>query len=66
MAASKIFFNDFQRWNDGLERGIKICVEAFWQGEIFDLKVIKYSSESKKIKNTVICSALLIEKPSIK
>ena len=65
MAAPKNFFNDFQRWNDGLERGIQISVVAFWQGEIFDLKVIKYSSESKR-SETVIYSALLIDKPSIK
>ena len=48
MAAPKNFFNDFQRRNDGLERGVQISVVAFWQGEIFDLKVIKYSSESKR------------------
>ena len=47
MAAPKNVFNDFQRWNDGLERGIQISVVAFWQEEIFDLKVIKYSGESK-------------------
>ena len=48
MAAPKNFFNDFQRWNDELEREIQTSVVAFWQGEIFDLKVIKYSNELKR------------------
>ena len=46
----KDFFDDFQRWDDGLQRGIKISVLAFWQGEIFYLKVVKYLDESKSLK----------------
>ena len=61
----KYFFNGFQRWNDGLLRGIKISVVAFWQGKIFDLKVLKYLDESKS-KNTVVYLPLLIDKPLIK
>ena len=48
MAVPRYFFNDFQGLNDGLERGIQISVVAFWQGEIFYLKVIKYLSELKR------------------
>ena len=33
-AVCKDFFDGFQRWNDGLLRGIKISVVAFLQGEI--------------------------------
>ena len=39
------FFDGFQRRNDGVQRGIKISVVAFWQREIFDLKVVKYLDE---------------------
>ena len=39
------FFDSFQRRNDGVQRGIKISVVAFWQREIFDLKVVKYLDE---------------------
>ena len=44
---------------------IKISVVAFWQGEIFDLKVVKYLDESKSLK-TVVYLPLLIDKMSIK
>ena len=44
---------------------IKISVVAFWQGKIFDLKVLKYLDESKS-KNTVVYLPLLIDKPLIK
>ena len=43
-----------------------ISVVAFWQGEIFDLKVVKYLDESKILKNTVVYLPLLIDKPPIK
>ena len=36
--------------------GIKINVVAFWQGEIYDLKVVKYLDESKSLKTaSFIC-----------
>ena len=38
---------------------------AFWQGEIFDLKVVKYLNESKSLK-TVVYLPLLIDIPPIK
>ena len=50
MAVPKDFFNDFQSSNNGLETGVQISVAAFWQGEIFDLKVAKYLNASKSIK----------------
>ena len=35
---------------------IKISVVAFWQGKIFDLKVVKYLDESKSLKTqSYIC-----------
>ena len=52
----KDFFDDFQRCNDGLLRVIKVSVVAFWQREIFDLKVVKYLDESKSLKTQLyIC-----------
>ena len=62
----KYFFDNFQRWNDGLQRGIKISVVAFWQGEIFDLKVVKYLDESKSLKTqSYICLCWLTSRQSI-
>ena len=44
---------------------MKISVVAFWQREIFDLKVVKYLDELKSLK-TLVYLPLLINKPSIK
>ena len=33
-----------------IKRNIKIRVVAFWQGEKFDLRVIKYLDKSKSLK----------------
>ena len=57
-----VFRDEMMDYNDG---GIKISVAAFWQGEIFDLKVIKYLDESKSLK-TVVYLSLLVNKPAIK
>ena len=44
---------------------MKISVVAFWQREIFDLKVVKYLDELKSLK-ILVYLPLLINKPSIK
>ena len=52
----KDIFDYFQRWNDGLWRGIKVSVATLWQGEIFDLKVFIYLDESNSLKTqSFIC-----------
>ena len=59
------FFYGFQRWNDGFWRGIKISVVALWQGEIFHLKDVKYSDESKSLKTqSFICLCWLTSRQS--
>ena len=45
--------------------GIKINVVAFWQGEIYDLKVVKYLDESKSLKTaSFICLCWLTSRLS--
>ena len=38
---------------------IEISVVAFWQREIFDLKVVKYLDESKSLKTQSVCCSQL-------
>ena len=54
--SSQIFFwwiSEIRWW---IIKGIKISVTPLWQGEIFDLKFVKYLDESKRLKTqSFIC-----------
>ena len=51
MAVHKNDFDVVNRRNNGLQRGIKIIVEAFWQRLIFDLEIVKYFNFSEQLQN---------------
>ena len=52
----KNVFDVVKRRNNGLQRDIKIIVEAFWPGEIFDLEIVKYLNFSKCLTTySLIC-----------
>ena len=56
MGVPKNVFDVVKRRNNGLQRDIKIIVEAFWPGEIFDLEVVKYLNFSKCLTtHSLIC-----------
>ena len=56
MGVPKNVFDVVKRRNNGLQRDIKIIVEAFWQREIFDLEIVKYLNFSKCLKtHSLIC-----------
>ena len=56
MGVPKNVFDVVKRRNNGLQRDIKIIVEAFWQREIFDLEIVKYLNFSKCLTtHSLIC-----------
>ena len=56
MGVPKNVFDVVNRRNNGLQRDIKIIVEAFWQWKIFDLEIVKYLNFSKCLTTrSLIC-----------
>ena len=61
------FFDDFRDEMMDYKGKLRFSVLAFWQGEIFDLKAVKYLDESKSLQtHWVIYLPLFIDKSSIK
>ena len=56
MGVPKNVFDVVKRQNNGLQRDIKIEVEALWQQEIFHFEIVKYLNFSKCLKtHLLIC-----------
>ena len=56
MGVPKNVFDVVTRRNNGLQRDIKIIVEAFGQRKIFDLEIVKYLNVSKCLTTrSLIC-----------
>ena len=56
MGVPKNVFDVVKRRNNGLQRDIKIIVEAFWQREIFDIEIVKYLNFSKCLTTHLFAS----------
>ena len=48
-SAQRFFWMIFRDEMMDYKGGIKTSVSPFWQGEIFDLKVVRYLDESKSL-----------------
>ena len=56
MGVLKNVLDVVKRRNNGLQRDIKIIVEAFWIPEIFDLEIVKYLNFTKYLTtHSIIC-----------